>query len=281
MRRRKGTAEFINEDLKALGYDYTIPYGEYEITETEESKPQEHTSFYLQPETVIVRQDTQKEYRVFSDEPVPAWPKIIKKDKDSGNTVKLEGAKYKIWDTQNNEWVKMMKTPSGEIIDEFETNEEGYFYTPQQLYPGTYVIYETQAPEGYYLEDSLRVPEDEKDLGNTQVSGKKVVVNKVATGIKDNTVYPEGGVKTGELVIEVEMVDTPLKVDLEINKKGERLTGTTITQVEYPTSETEKQKEEKYTANYTMAENGHIHQEKWTYYVQLQHKNQVQVIQEL
>ena len=49
--------------------------------------------------------------------------------------------------------------------------------------------------------------------------------------------------KTGELVIEVEMVDTPLKVDLEINKKGERLTGTTITQVEYPTSETEKQKE--------------------------------------
>ncbi|MGN1012565.1 MAG: collagen binding domain-containing protein, partial [Clostridia bacterium] len=97
-----GHAEFINEDLKALGYDYTIPYGEYEITETEESKPQEHTSFYFQPETVIVRQDTQKEYRVFSDEPVPAWPKIIKKDKDSGNTVKLEGAKYKIWDTQNN-----------------------------------------------------------------------------------------------------------------------------------------------------------------------------------
>ena len=53
---------------------------------------------------------------------------------------------------------------------------------------------------------SGRINTNEKDLGNTQVSGKELVVNKVATGIKDNTVYPEGGVKTGELIIEEEII---------------------------------------------------------------------------
>ena len=233
-------------------YPYTIPFGEYTITETSESNPQEHTHFYVQPVDVSLQKQTQVVYRIESDEPVPAWPKITKKDADTGETVQLEGAKFKIWDVANKTWVSQMITPSGEIIDEFETNAEGYFYMPQKLYPGEYVVYETQAPKGYYLEDSLRVPEDEKDLGNTQVSGKKFEVNKVATGLKDNTVYPEGGIKTGELVVEVSMKDTPLKGNIEIKKTGEKITGATSTQVEYNTSESQTQKEEKYTPNYNM-----------------------------
>ena len=233
-------------------YPYTIPFGEYTITETSESNPQEHTHFYVQPVDVSLQKQTQVVYRIESDEPVPAWPKITKKDADTGETVQLEGAKFKIWDVANKTWVSQMITPSGEIIDEFETNAEGYFYMPQKLYPGEYVVYETQAPKGYYLEDSLRVPEDEKDLGNTQVSGKKFEVNKVATGLKDNTVYPEGGIKTGELVVEVEIKDTPLKGNIEIKKTGEKITGATSTQVEYNTSESQTQKEEKYTPNYNM-----------------------------
>ena len=233
-------------------YPYTIPFGEYTITETSESNPQEHTHFYVQPVDVSLQKQTQVVYRIESDEPVPAWPKITKKDADTGETVQLEGAKFKIWDVANKTWVSQMITPSGEIIDEFETNAEGYFYMPQKLYPGEYVVYETQAPKGYYLEDSLRVPEDEKDLGNTKVSGKKFEVNKVATGLKDNTVYPEGGIKTGELVVEVEVKDTPLKGNIEIKKTGEKITGATSTQVEYNTSESQTQKEEKYTPNYNM-----------------------------
>ena len=246
-----GYAEFINEDLQKLGYEYTIPYGEYEITEIEESNPKEHTSFYFQPETVEIRKDTQKEYRVFSDEPVPAWPRIVKKDKDTGESVPLAGATFKIWDCQNDKFVEQMETPSGEYIDEFVTNESGYLYTPQELQPGKYVVYETNAPEGYYLADELRLPADDKDLGDAKVSGKEFTINKVTTGLLDDAIYPEGGIETGSLVIEVTMEDPPLKVDLYLSKKGEKLTNSTSTTVSYKVNDNgETTVEEKYTPVY-------------------------------
>ena len=218
-----GYAEFYNEDLRNLGYEYTIPYGDYEIREIKESDPKEHTSFYFQPEDVNIVKDTQKEYRILSDEPTPAWLRIVKKDKDTGADVKIEGAKFKIWDVANEKWVSLMESPSGNYIEEFETNEEGYFYTPQELQPGEYVVYETKPPKGYYLDDELRIPENEEDLGNSDVSGYKVVIDKVATGVAEDEIYPEGGIATGSLVIEVPMENTPLMGQLEIYKTGEML----------------------------------------------------------
>jgi len=248
----KGYAQFINKDLENLGYEYTIPYGIYEISEIQESNPKEHTHFYLQPETVEIKRDTQVEYRIHSDEPVPAWLKIVKEDKDSKQVVKLEGAKYKIWDVNNNDWVSMMLYPSGEYINEFETNDEGYLYTPQAVQPGTYVIYETQAPEGYYLDDEWRLPEKEEDLGNDKVSGKKVVINKLTTGILDDTSYPEGGIVTGSLVVNTDIKNTPLKVDLELYKKAEKITGVTTSEVNYEIDNEVVISEEKYRPTYSL-----------------------------
>ena len=228
-----GYAEFYNEDLRNLGYEYTIPYGDYEIREIKESDPKEHTSFYFQPEDVNIVKDTQKEYRILSDEPTPAWLRIVKKDKDTGENVRIEGAKFKIWDVANEKWVSLMESPSGNYIEEFETNEEGYFYTPQELQPGEYVVYETKPPKGYYLDGNLRVPENEEDLGNSDVSGYKVVINKVATGVAEDEIYPEGGVVTGSLVIEVPMENSPLMGQLEIYKTGEMLTNVKNTTTEY------------------------------------------------
>ena len=246
-----GHAEFINEDLKVLGYKYTIPYGEYVLTEVKESKPEEHTSFYIQAEEVNIVEEEQKEYRILSDEPVPAWLKVVKKDKVTGNEISLEGAKFKIWDVTNKKWVEQMITPSGEYISEFETNADGYFYTPQKLQPGKYVLYETQAPKGYYLEESLRVPEDEKDLGNAKVSGEEFEVNKVTTGVKDETTYPKDGIKTGDLVLEKEIKDQPLMGKIEIKKTGEKLTGATTTEGVYKTEDEKEVKLERYIPNYT------------------------------
>ena len=246
-----GHAEFINEDLKVLGYKYTIPYGEYVLTEVKESKPEEHTSFYIQADEVNIVEEEQKEYRILSDEPVPAWLKVVKKDKVTGNEISLEGAKFKIWDVTNKKWVEQMITPSGEYISEFETNADGYFYTPQKLQPGKYVLYETQAPKGYYLEESLRVPEDEKDLENVKVSGEEFEVNKVTTGVKDETTYPKDGIKTGDLVLEKEIKDQPLMGKIEIKKTGEKLTGATTTEGVYKTEDEKEVKLERYIPNYT------------------------------
>ena len=245
-----GYAEFRNEDLAE--YDpYTIPYGKYTITEVKEGEDNNHTHFFIQAENVEIVNEKDVEDRIVSDEPITPNIRIVKKDLETQESIPLAGAKFKFWNVENEEWVTQMITPSGKYIDEFETNEEGYFITPYGFQPGTYVIYETQAPEGYYLEDSLRIPEDEKDLGNTEVSGYKVVVDKVATGIADDTTYPEGGYVNGMLVIEIPMYDPPLKVDLYLSKKGEKLTDAISATATYKINDSgEEVSEEKYTPVY-------------------------------
>ena len=245
-----GYAEFIAEEYKEYE-PYTIPYGEYTITEIKESDSGKDAFFYIQDENIVVKMQDDDEKRIESDEPVPAWLRIVKKDEETGQNILLEGAKFKIWDVKNSKWVRLMETPSGDYIDEFETSAEGYFYTPQQLQPGEYVVYETQAPDGYYLDDDLRVPEDEKDLGNAEVSGHKVVVNKIATGLEGDAEFPTGGVATGSLVIEVPIYDPVLKVNLHLNKKGEKLVEATSETISYEVNDNgEEATEEKYTPVY-------------------------------
>ena len=245
-----GYAEFIAEEYKEYE-PYTIPYGVYTISEVKAGTSGEHSYFYIQHEIIEITNQTDDEKRIESDEPTPAWLRIVKKDKETGQNILLEGAEFKIWDVANSKWVRLMKSPSGEYIDKFETNAEGYFYTPQELQPGEYVVYEVKAPEGYYLEDDLRVPTNEEDLGDAEVSGHKVVVDKLATGLDEDAVYPEGGVATGSLVIEVPMYDPPLKVNLHLNKKGEKLVEATSETISYEINDNgEKVTEEKYTPVY-------------------------------
>ena len=221
---------------------YTIPYGKYTVTEVKESNKGEH--LYIQNEDVeVAKDDGEKvarqgeiEYRIESDEPIPFHFKIVKKDKDTGATVKLTGAKFKIWNCKEEAFVTQMVTPSGDYKDEFEVNEEGYLYTPQELYPGKYIIYETQSPEGYYLEDDFRLPASTSDYG--KVGGKTVTVLKDTLGLPDDEQYPDGGVYVGEYIYTVNMSDRPLKVVLEINKTGEMLTNVKTETTDYGTKYT-------------------------------------------
>ena len=215
-----GYGEFVYEAIRDKYYPYTIPYGKYVVTEIKQSDSGEH--LFIQNEIVDIRRDEQIEYRIESDEPIPMYLKVVKTDTVTGATVKLTGAKFKIWSVEDNDWVTQMTTPGGDYVDEFEVNEEGFFYTPQELYPGDYVVYETQAPKGYYLEDKWRIPTNPADIG--KVGGKKVTVNKSALGILNNESYPEGGIKVGDFVFEVKMDDRPLKAKLQIYKTGEMLT---------------------------------------------------------
>ena len=238
-----GAAEFIDEDFKAKypGKECTIPFGLYEITETKASDSGEHTYYYIQPTKVNVDVEAETEQRILMDEPVPMYLNIIKIDKDSGKVVKLAGAKFKIWDCQNDEFVTQMITPSGEFIDEFETNENGYFYTPQQLYPGKYIVYETEAPEGYYGDEEWRLPANEADYGVEGKGGILVEIDKEGLGLTEDAEFPLGGVEVGALVYKTNIGNTPLKGKLQIEKTGEKLDSSTTTAVE---------EGEKYTLNY-------------------------------
>ena len=223
-----GYAEFVEEESREKYYPSTIPYGKYTITEIKESDKEEHTSFFIQPEDVVITKQVQKEYRIEADEPVEMYLQIQKTDKDTGADVKVAGAKFKVWNCETNSWVSQITYPSGNYIDEFETGKDGKLTLPHKLEAGDYVVYETQAPAGYYLEEAWRIPEKESDLGNADVAGKYVKIDKAAMNVVENT--PANRL---DLYYEVEMPNEPLKGRLEIIKTGEMLTDANVNATEY------------------------------------------------
>ena len=236
-------------DSKAAYYPYTIPYGEYTITEDKEADGGENTSFYIQPEEVTIAKQAQKEYRIEADVAVPTWVKITKKDNTTGDIIPLAGSKYKIWDVDNERFVSM-KVGVGTYVEEFATNAEGYFYTPQKLNPGNYVLYEVQAPEGYYLQDDWRLPDNASDIGDATKGGKAFTLSKVGTGLTIDATNP-GEVGTGELEYNVDIKDNPLYVNIKLIKTSERITNAQQSTVSYTKTNGEEVELEKTVPVYT------------------------------
>ena len=233
-----GYGEFVEEESRDKYYPHTIPYGEYTITEVKESNAKEHTSFFIHPEPVTISKQVQKEYRIEADEPVEMYLQVQKTDKDTGADVKLEGAKFKIWDCQRKSWVSQITYPSGAYIEEFVTGKDGNLTLPHKLEAGNYIVYETEAPAGYYLEEAWRIPANEADIGNADKAGKLVKIDKAAMGVVENTTANKM-----DLFYSVDMPNEPLKGKLEIFKTGEMLTDASINSTEFG---------DKYTPIYTL-----------------------------
>ncbi|MBO5477854.1 MAG: hypothetical protein J6A15_08905, partial [Clostridia bacterium] len=233
-----GYGEFVEEDSRTTYYPYTIPYGEYTITELKESNKGENTSFFVQPEGVTIEKQGQEEYRIEADIPVEMYLQIQKTDKDTGAKVNIAGARFKVWNCETEEWVSQITYPSGEYISEFEVKEDGLLTLPHKLEAGEYIVYETKAPEGYYLEEAWRIPANQADIGNAEKGGKLVKIDKAAMGIVQNT--PANRL---DLYYTVKMPNEPLKGKLEIFKTGEMLTDYSVSATEYG---------EKYTPVYSL-----------------------------
>jgi len=235
----KGYAEFIdkNDDMHTTSiktcygekyYPNTIPFGDYTITEVKESDYKVNTSFFVKPEPVKLERQTEKQYRIEADEPVQLYIRIQKRDKDTGATVELTGAKFKVWDIKNNKWVEQMSYNDGGFISEFTTDETGKLNTPEKVEAGEYIIYETHAPEGYYLCEELRIPENKNDLGKIGKGGKYINATKAAMGIPNDTIA-----NNNDYFYTVDMSDPDLKTRLRIIKTGEMLTGVNTKTTEY------------------------------------------------
>ena len=218
----KGVAEFIDEEFAKLHPEEkcTIPYGRYTLTEVQASNKGVHTYFYINPEPIVLYVDQETEIRYVIDEPVEAYLKIVKIDAISKLPVKLTGAKFKIWDCQKNEFVAQNIYPSFELIDEFETNDEGYLVTPKTLAPGQYIVYETKAPTGYTLNEKYKLPDNEADYGVKSKGGMFVDLNKEMLGVSEDADYDKDNV----LIYKVEIPNYPLMGKIKVVKTGEMLT---------------------------------------------------------
>ena len=224
-----GNGEFYNEILKEFA-PYTIPYGKYTLSEVKESDEGEGTHYFIEPTPIDLtdKYDKDFEYRIVADEPVKMHMQVIKTDAVNNHIVKIAGAKFKIWDCQEDKWVEQMETPSGRMISEFVTTEEGYFITPEPLLAGEYIVYETEAPEGYMLNPDWAIPENEADIGDKEKGGSYHKIDKVAMGLAQNTTP-----KDEKLIYEVTMPNEPLMGKLEITKYGEVLSDVTTTAGEF------------------------------------------------
>lgn len=138
-----GYAEFID-----------IPYGWYTITET---KSLEFVDI-MDPQEVYISKDEQKLYYIVQDPRNERKLKIVKKDSETGNTIPLAGATFKVWDVAEKRYIKQsFDYPTQTEIEEFVTAADGTLVLPDGLIPGEYELEEVTAPYGYTINET-RIP---------------------------------------------------------------------------------------------------------------------------
>ena len=110
------------------------PVGDFEITISEEGS----TLYYILENREILS-------------PV----RLIKTDAETGRTVPLAGAGFRLLDAEKEPIIMEVRYPSGEACEIFYTDESGSLVLPEKLPPGTYYFQEAEAPYGYLLEEGL------------------------------------------------------------------------------------------------------------------------------
>lgn len=186
-------------DKKGYALSDELPFGTYVVRETK--TPSDH---YTVPDfTVTITEDSREPqtWRVFNDEKFKAIVAIVKQDEDTGRTIAIPGATFKIKDLQTNKYVGYWDwNPLPHYVDTWETTEDGTVMTGDVLDPGEYQLEEIKAPNGYVI--------------NTEPV-KFTVTNEGAYQIG-----PDG--KTP--VITVIMSDKAVKGRISVAKEGEVLT---------------------------------------------------------
>lgn len=81
--------------------------------------------------------------------------RLIKTDAETGRTVPLAGAGFRLLDAEKEPIIMEVRYPSGEACEIFYTDESGSLVLPEKLPPGTYYFQEAEAPYGYLLEEGL------------------------------------------------------------------------------------------------------------------------------
>ena len=202
---KTGFAEFSN-----------IPYGIYTLSEDDAA-----SDVHLEIDEKTIELTTSNEIKIYKtiiqDKNFTTFVKVVKIDAKTNSEIKLAGAKFKIYDTDKKEFVKFVLSPSGET-DTLVTNEDGYFITPQTLYGGNYVLYEVEAPKGYYLDPKYTIPENEKDLGDVTKGGIELNLTKLLEVEETDD---------DKLIYTMKVKEEPLMGKIEVEKTGEMLVGYT------------------------------------------------------
>lgn len=188
-------------DEKGYACSIPLPYGTYIVRET--TTPHNYTPVDdFEVSVTENKPDEPQTWRVLLDDEFEAKLKIVKKDDETKQTVLLPGTEFKIYDMDNETYVQQVTTyPTTTVHTSFFTDSNGYLILPENLKIGHYRIEEVTAPEGYTLGGS-----------------------HVEIAVDSNTAYQTDPV-SGDIVIEVEYENHPVKGKLTVIKTGELLSG--------------------------------------------------------
>ncbi|MGN8654514.1 SpaA isopeptide-forming pilin-related protein [Blautia obeum] len=188
-------------DAKGYACSIPLPYGTYLVKET--TTP--HNYKPVDDFTVTISENHPDEpqiWRILLDDEFKAKLKIVKKDDETKRPVLMAGTEFKIYDLDHKKYVEQVTTyPITVTHKSYFTDSQGYLILPNNLSIGHYRIEEVTAPEGYTLNQ-----------------------NYVEIAVDSNTAYQMDSV-SGDVVIEVDYENHPVKGKLTVYKKGEMLAG--------------------------------------------------------
>ena len=188
-------------DAKGYACSIPLPYGTYLVKETTTPHNYKPVDDFI----VTISENHPDEpqiWRILLDDEFKAKLKIVKKDDETKRPVLVAGTEFKIYDLDHKKYVEQVTTyPITVTHKSYFTDSQGYLILPNNLSIGHYRIEEVTAPDGYTLNQ-----------------------NYVEIAVDSNTAYQVDSV-SGDVVIEVDYENHPVKGKLAVYKKGEMLAG--------------------------------------------------------
>ena len=170
-----------------------LPYGIWKFHQVNSTIGYEKIyDFYI----IVDEKSNKEQYYNILNNALSAYLQIIKIDSETGNTISLANTTFKILNQDTNQYVSQYV--GGKVISEFKTDENGIAITPLKLSSGKYKIIEIMSPKGYLINKE----------GVEFTIGNDTLFNYTNYGA----------------FVTVEYENRPIKVQIEILKKGELFT---------------------------------------------------------
>lgn len=156
----KTTGEKIRITTDENGYASTargdgerggLVFDTYVVSETETPEGLEPVGDF----EITISEEGSTLYYILENREILSPVRLIKTDAETGRTVPLAGAGFRLLDAEKEPIIMEVRYPSGEACEIFCTDESGSLVLPEKLPPGTYYFQEAEAPYGYLLEEGL------------------------------------------------------------------------------------------------------------------------------
>ena len=190
----------------ANGYLTTslLPYGTYRVKETKTPEGYYGASDFLitiEKDASLYEIGYQMKKVTVNNVPFESLLKVVKKDKETGKTVLLNGATFKVKNMDTNEYVSYIDWSLFPqiVVNQWTTHKDGTITLNTKLKIGHYQLEEIEAPAGYVLTKEpvpFEITKDHYEISSDQITPITVV----------------------------ELVDQSVKGKVTIEKKGEVLT---------------------------------------------------------